>query len=90
MTPFLGCLTVHQRVGTPWVGGAMFHTPSQRDFRNKQLGYYADSVSGAHAPVRHARKHPTGAASAYTMEPDGDLYLSVMGDWGRPVRAGRP
>lgn len=81
------------RLSTPRIGGWQFLTPNQSFWRAQQLGRMgamaATATTGAHAPARMIRKHPTGAASMETLEPDGQLYRSVLGDWGRPTRAGR-
>lgn len=90
MTPFLAHLSAQNRCATPWVGGRSFLTPTQRDFRNKAMGYQATPGVGAHAPLRKLTRQPTGAATMEDLEPDGQLYRSVMGTWGRVTRAGRP
>lgn len=81
------------RLATPRIGGWQFLTPNQSFWRAQQLGRMgamaATAVTGAHAPARMIRKHPTGAASMEQLEPDGTLYRSVMGNWGRVTRAGR-
>lgn len=89
MTPFRAALTSHTRCATPWVGGRGFHTPTQRDFRNKAMGYYA-TPTVVDAPTRKLTRKTTGAATMETLEPDGQLFRSVTGTWGRVVRAGRP
>lgn len=89
-TTIFSNLNSAQRITTPQSAvGVSFFTPTQAAFRAKQQGYLATPTTGAHAPVRRLRKHPTGAASMESLEPDTTLYRSVLGDWGRPTRAGR-
>ena len=87
-------LTSGQRLTSARIGGVQFLTPTQVWWRNQQLGrlggWYATATTGAHAPCRAITKHPTGAATMETLEPDTTLYRSVLGDWGRPTKAGRP
>ena len=75
---------------TPWVGGRAFFSPYQKDFRNKQLGFWATGSLGTHARARLLRRHDTGSATIETLEPDGDMWRQVTGSWGQLRRAGKP
>jgi len=90
MNGYLDAIDSVRRFTTPRVGGAMFHSAEQRDFRDKAKGYQATPQTGAQYPVRLVKVYATGAASSEQLEPDETLYRHVTGSWGRLTRVGSP
>lgn len=73
-------MTSGQRLTQPSVGGITVHTPTQRYWRDKAAGYFA-GPSGANTPLHRIRHYETGCVAMDCLEPDGDLYRVVSGNW---------